>query len=792
MAKKQKPKILVTAEMGHLSESRAILEKYVQPTYAPSLSRRQLLRMTPAYDAILTNLRQKIDREVIEAGLKLKLIATASTGTDHIDVPYAESRGITVQSLKKDYEILKTITSTAEHAFLLMLACLRRLPFSFDDVRRGRWHAEDWRGREAAGRTVGIIGYGRLGEIFSRLANGFAMNVIAYDPLKKITDSWVEQVTMKELLKHAEIITIHVHLTPQTRGLIGAGEFAHMRRGVYLINTSRGAVLDEKAFLQALRSGKIACAGIDVLAGEPEVRTASEPLVRYARAHKNLIITPHLGGCTYDAQEKAFQQAAAKVTLFFKNLKFYAIPTEIRPALAEIKKLMPFYESMLLNVLKVVLNRYDRDPHYHFIDTKLSVITGRDFDDSSEPARNIRGKEIVYSWIQGRGLEALARHAEWLKQCRLLPESEKKNYTQRITKLLRQVAARMEKIRRTNRGKLSFCFNRLGRPLKIVNCRDVRPLRDAPPAGSNLSDLFYAKGLLAAASFCQDNADRRSALKLLRSILDDIAEGRFYNDAQCFDPKNRVNRIPGQYSHVPWMIGISAAALASDLSGAAWCFDTGARFIRHVLLGHVNLGQHPQLKKYDFFELRDDQNQPVLQDGDIICDPGHTLEFIGLSAKFLNLMQKTPFAKKHTGLVATCREIFPEMFIHAFRLGFNPMAGGICKSFDLAGRRPRNTDLPWWNLPETMRAGMELLALGAARKYDRHILKIIALCSNSFVKNYVNPTVMFMAYQVRNAKGRVIDTIPATPDADPCYHTGLSMIDFLAELKRQHCLHKNR
>lgn len=311
--KRQKPKILVTADITHLPESRAILEKDARVTYAPALVRSELLRAIPAYDAICTNLRQKIDREIIDAGKRLKLIATPSTGTDHIDVPYAESKGITVQSLKKDYDILKTITSTAEQAFLLMLACLRKLPFAFDDVKKGNWDSSAWRGREVAGRVVGIIGYGRLGEIFSRLARGFAMKVIACDPFKKTKDPWVEQVTMKELLKRAEIITIHVHLTPETRGLIGAREFALMRKGVYLVNTSRGALIDENSFLKALKGGKIAGAGIDVLAHELEGKTLNDPLVRYARGHRNLIISPHVGGCTYDAQEKGFRHAAKKI-----------------------------------------------------------------------------------------------------------------------------------------------------------------------------------------------------------------------------------------------------------------------------------------------------------------------------------------------------------------------------------------------------------------------------------------------------------------------------------------------
>lgn len=306
-------------EMNHLPESRTILEQEAKVTYAGNLSKAEILRLIPDYDAIVTNLQQRIDQDIIDAGAKLKVIATPSTGTDHINLTYAKSRGIEVQSLKYDYNVLKTITSTAEHAFLLMMACLRKLPFAFESVKDGQWTSAEWRGREVAGRIVGIVGYGRLGEIFSRFAHAFSMKVIASDPFKKIKDAWVKQVKMNELLKRSEIITLHTHLAPETRGMIGAREFAMMRNGVYLVNTSRGALLDERAFLHSLESGKIACAGIDVLAHELDGKIANEPLVRYARTHKNLIITPHIGGYTYDAQKKAYLHTVHKLMAFLKK-----------------------------------------------------------------------------------------------------------------------------------------------------------------------------------------------------------------------------------------------------------------------------------------------------------------------------------------------------------------------------------------------------------------------------------------------------------------------------------------
>jgi D-3-phosphoglycerate dehydrogenase / 2-oxoglutarate reductase len=198
-----------------------------------------------------------------------------------------------------------------------VLCCLRRIPAACDAVRRGQWSSAEFRGREAAGRVMGIIGYGRLGRMVSRFAHAFGMRVLACDPHHTVTDSWVEQMDLDDLLRQSEIVSLHVHLTPETEGLIGRREIDGMRDSAILINTSRGKLIDEPALLDALVSGKLACAGLDVLANELDGRTDPDPLVDYARQRDNLVITPHVGGVTYDAQEKAFAQMARKVVAFF-------------------------------------------------------------------------------------------------------------------------------------------------------------------------------------------------------------------------------------------------------------------------------------------------------------------------------------------------------------------------------------------------------------------------------------------------------------------------------------------
>lgn len=316
---RRRPKILVTVPVDHLRETCRLLESAGRVVYADHPSRRETLRLVRDADAVFPNTKLLLDREVMDAAPRLRLICTPSTGTDHIDKAYAAARGIKVLSLTKDMALLKTITSTAEHAFGLTLNVVRNMPWSFDSARRGEWDYTRFRGRELQGRTVGIVGYGRLGSMYSRFARGFDMKVLAHDPFVRIKDRWVEQVGLDALLKRSEIVTLHVHLAAETRGMVDASWFRRMRRGVYFVNTSRGGLVDERALLAALRSGKVRAAGLDVLDGEIEGDMSRHPLIRYARTNDNLMVTPHCGGMSYDGQEKAFTHAAAKVSDFFRR-----------------------------------------------------------------------------------------------------------------------------------------------------------------------------------------------------------------------------------------------------------------------------------------------------------------------------------------------------------------------------------------------------------------------------------------------------------------------------------------
>jgi D-3-phosphoglycerate dehydrogenase len=308
---------LVTAPIDHLPETRRVLEAAGEVLYFDHPPRKEILPLLADVDAIFPNTKMMLDQEIVDAAPKLKVISTPSTGTDHIDKDYCARRGVEVLSLTKDLSVLETITSTAEHAFALTLDIVRNMPWSYQSVLEGGWDYTKFRGRELQGRVVGIVGYGRLGKMYARFARGFDMKVLATDPNVKIAEPWVEQVSLDELLKRSEIITLHVHLRPETRRMVDRSWFERMRPGVYLINTSRGGLIDDEALLAALESGKVKGAGLDVLEGEIEGDMSRHPVVQYARTHRNIIITPHCGGMSIDGQQKAFTHAARKLARFF-------------------------------------------------------------------------------------------------------------------------------------------------------------------------------------------------------------------------------------------------------------------------------------------------------------------------------------------------------------------------------------------------------------------------------------------------------------------------------------------
>lgn len=267
----------------------------------------------PQADAIVVGLELELRRDFFERAPRLRVIGTRTSQLRHIDVEEAAQREIVILSIASEEAPLRDTTSTAEETFALLLALVRNVPWAFDAVKEGRWERARYGGHELRGRTIGLVGYGRLGRMTAGYARAFGMKVIAYDPSADVDDA--EAVALDELLRRSDIVSIHCTFDETTRSLLGADELALMPEHAVLVNTARGEIVDEAALLDALERRRIAGAAVDTLADErPDgSHLADHPLVRYARSHENLIILPHLGGATVEATERTQLLISKKV-----------------------------------------------------------------------------------------------------------------------------------------------------------------------------------------------------------------------------------------------------------------------------------------------------------------------------------------------------------------------------------------------------------------------------------------------------------------------------------------------
>jgi D-3-phosphoglycerate dehydrogenase len=297
-------RILNVEPEGYSPLARRVLERVAEVDEA-ALGRAALLAAIGRYDALVARLGHRIDAELLRAGRRLRAVATATTGLDHVDLEAAAARGIAVVSLKGEAEFLAGVTATAELAWGLIVALLRRIGPAFDSVRARQWDRDRFVGRELKGKRLGLLGLGRLGRMVARYGLAFGMDVTAHDPYAADWPSDVARAAdLGALLAASDVLSLHAALTPETRGMIGAAALARLPRGAWLVNTARGDLVDEAALIAALESGQLAGAAVDVLAGEGQGRALASPLVAYAAAHDNLLITPHVGGATRESMEK--------------------------------------------------------------------------------------------------------------------------------------------------------------------------------------------------------------------------------------------------------------------------------------------------------------------------------------------------------------------------------------------------------------------------------------------------------------------------------------------------------
>ena len=239
-----------------------------------------------------------------------------------------------------------------------------------------------------------------------------------------------------------------------------------------------------------------------------------------------------------------------------------------------------------------------------------------------------------------------------------------------------------------------------------------------------------------------------------------------------------VAPVPGRFTHGPRMIAIGGLSSLVGLLPEAetWCAQ-GLRMIRHVLDRHVIGEDSGGLRRFDFVEFVDRDGAPWIQDGRVVCDPGHAMEFCGLTARFLlRASLRGIVGEDFESLLAECRLRLPWVFLQAFENGYKPDPGGVVKTFDLTNRRPLNDDMPWWPLPEAIRAAWLLMRLAPDHPARLRLCQAAEACADAFFTGY-RTAIPGVFLQTRDRHGAPSGSIPATPDADPCYHTGLSLID---------------
>lgn len=251
---------------------------------------------------IWTGLERYIDAAILDRAVRLKFLATPTTGETHINRRDCEARGVQIVSLRKASDELRDVRATAEFTIALLLALLRKIPQAVNAERVGESIRGGLVGTEIYGKTVGIIGYGRLGKLVAGYLRCFGAKVLAYDPAG--VDDNVQFASLKELLATSDIICVHASYEENNRGLLGEEEFRLMKEGAYFINTARGELVDEASLLRALESGKLGGAALDVRDREHWLDPLQDPLLRYAKTRKNLLLTPHIGGLTYESRRK--------------------------------------------------------------------------------------------------------------------------------------------------------------------------------------------------------------------------------------------------------------------------------------------------------------------------------------------------------------------------------------------------------------------------------------------------------------------------------------------------------
>ena len=308
-------------------------------------TREELLSAVAGAEALVVRSATRVDAEVLEAGRRLKVVGRAGIGLDNVDVTAATRLGIMVVNAPQS-----NVLSAAEHTVALILAQARNIPQAHLALREGRWERGRFQGAELYGKTLGIVGLGRVGALVAQRLNAFGMHLLAYDPYvsrDRAAQMGVELASLADVLARADVVTVHLPKTPETTGLIGQAELAAMKPGARLVNTARGGIVDEAALAKAIDDGHLAGAALDVFAEEP---TTQSPLFDL----DGVVVTPHLGASTTEAQDKAGVTIAQQLLLALAgqfvpnavNVDAGPVPDAVRPFLSLVEKLGRLYTAL--------------------------------------------------------------------------------------------------------------------------------------------------------------------------------------------------------------------------------------------------------------------------------------------------------------------------------------------------------------------------------------------------------------------------------------------------------------
>jgi len=357
-------KILVSDSLGQGGMDILRKEKNIQVDEKVGLKPEELKKIIGEYDAILIRSATKLTADIIEAGKKLRVIGRAGVGVDNVDLEAATKRGIIVMNTPEGNTI-----STAELSFSMLMAVARNIPQADAHVKKGEWKRNKFQGSELNGKTLGIVGFGRIGREVAKRANAFNMKVMVFDPFiskEAVMEYPVEFVDVPTLLKNSDFVTFHTPLTAETKNLLNKETFKICKKGMRIVNCARGGIVDEAALAEAIQNGQIAGAAFDVFVTEPP--SADNPLLKLPQ----FICTPHLGAVTQEAQENvaldvavqvidALNDRAIKNAVNMPNLDPDTLKG-LKPWLVLAERIGMVYPQLFEGSIKKVEIRYGGDP----------------------------------------------------------------------------------------------------------------------------------------------------------------------------------------------------------------------------------------------------------------------------------------------------------------------------------------------------------------------------------------------------------------------------------------------